>query len=148
MKNSIIIKKNDAFRVLQAITRGFITDVESHIINTLKSERMMSGDPEDCGQTIDDIRQANGTPMDYFLNVFFGRVPMKNEIPELIKHIEFVMDGSDNPCPECGCELNQETDAEFGVEYIDTDCSNPGCDYTNTTAPDWDMMPSGHDSNF
>jgi hypothetical protein len=144
----VIIKKNDAFRVLQTITTGVISDLEKYLFFKLKDERMMFADVEDCGKTLDEVRADNGVSMDYFLTEFFGRVSLTDEIPELIKHIEFVASGSDNPCPVCGCELNQETDAEFGVEYMDTDCSNTNCSYSNTTNPDWDVLTKNQISSL
>lgn len=127
----ITIKKNDAFSVLQDITRNRITDLESHIIKTLENEQIL--DVEDLGTSLEDVGEIRYSGVDDLIQLLFSHVQCIDEIFELSKSIIFM---GDQDCPICGSELIHETDGVGKIEWTDTNCSN--CTYKTSNEPDWD----------
>lgn len=136
----ITIKPNDAFQVLQAITRDRITKVDEHIVRHLSNHENIELDSDDYGRSIQDVITERSTKtVNQVLKYMFMSVDNRSEIKELLNHLIFVNAKADHPCPECGCELEFETDGFGNVEWVETACSNSNCEYQDTNEPDWDL---------
>ena len=141
MKISIL--KNDAFVVLSKSTGIGFDNLEKTIIDSLIEEHMMSGDANDCGVSVEQIRVQNNYDISDIIEVIFGENENK-EIPELLKEIYIWGDGSEHPCPLCGCECEGTEDGAHGSVWMDWECSNGECDFTDSGEPDWDVLPGGY----
>lgn len=138
------IKQNDSFRVLSTATGINGHDLEEMIVNKLIKEQLIEQHYFDYGKTIQEILDLNGWEMNTFIETLFPGNTNK-EIPELLKSIYIWGEGSEHPCPECGCEMDPIEDGSGACTWTDWKCENPNCDHQETNEPDWDTMPGGID---
>jgi hypothetical protein len=138
------IKHNDAFRVLSTTTGINGRELEERIAGMLIFQQLIEQHYFDYGKTIQEILDLNGWEIKNFIELIFPGNTNK-EIPELLKSIYVWGDGSEYPCPQCGCEMESEDDSEGGKYWTNWKCENPNCDHTDINNPDWDTMPGGID---
>lgn len=141
--DEITIEPNDAFEMLKDITRDHINNLPKFIVKKLYKKEFIEGVREDCGKSLDQIANQNDVTIYHLIKKVFPTVKYTDEIPELSKYIFLVWNSANNPCPECGCEL----DFEFDGGWENTKCSNFDCDFATTTEPDHDNEPGGHSFN-
>lgn len=137
----ITLKRNDAFYVLGTILQMSEGLLERTILNKLIQERVIYGDKMEAGLSVEEILiQARIEPREGVSLLF----PNQKEIEELCPLLEKIIlwgKGEENPCPDCGCDLEFEYDAEI-TKY---NCSNDDCTYSDHNDPDVDILPGGHD---
>lgn len=138
MENSITIKQNDAFLVLQTITKLSAEDLEKQIITNLVNERIFYATNEDCGLTANDLAQDNGYATKEFIKVILPGYEESAEIPELLKGVLFWGLATNDPCECCGCELESENETQEGHTWTNKTCENSECGFKDSNEPDWD----------
>jgi hypothetical protein len=139
------IRKNESFSVLATATGKNHQELENAIVETLVENQLILESYEDYGKTIQEIMDENQEEIDDFIKFAFPEKEVNSEIAELLKGIYIWGNGSENPCPECGCEMEVENDGIGTVQWVDFKCENPNCNYAESGEPDWDTMPGGID---
>ena len=148
----LTIKYNEALVVLATTTGMTIKDLESHILKTFIDNEWIINGVDDCGWSIQYVIGVNELDTNKVIKALFPEEPfhpedsemiMNTEIPELLKSIFFWGDETVDPCPDCGCEVERESDSTDGISWENVECSN--CDYSTSDEPDWDSMPGGRD---
>lgn len=147
-KKQIIVKitilKNDAFALMTTATGYSENTLEEIIIKRMVDEGLMAGGIEDCGFSVQHIGFENKYDIFDLMNVLFPEGVKNTEIMELLDSIIFWGDGSEHPCPQCGCECDGEEDGADGHVWTDWKCTNGECDFADSGEPDWDVLPGGH----
>lgn len=145
MKIKVTILKNEAFAVLSTATGYSEKTLEELIIKRMIDENIMSGDVGDCGFSVEQIGHQNKYDSFDMMNVLFPEGIKNTEVFELLDSIFIWGLGVENPCPICGNECEVEHDSTDGISWMNLECSNPECDYTNANEPDWDLKNDDND---
>lgn len=149
MKVSIL--KNESFDLLSVSTGYSKNTLEEIIIKRMIEEGLMAGDSLDCGLSVQQIGVSNDYDSLKMSKVLFPEVIQNPEVMELLDSIYFWGDGSNHPCPKCGCECEGETDSTDGtpscVTWTNWKCTNGECDFEDSNEIDIDVLPGGYAYN-
>ncbi len=138
MKN-FSFKDNDAFDLFKKLTQR--KDIEQHIMEQLFERFEIPFD--DCfGHSIQTILDDEKIDPLEFVQQAFPTLKDHSELVQILPSVIFFGTG-ENPCPECGCELDVEHDGSGSHSWTNINCTF--CDYGDTDEPNWDSMPGGHD---
>jgi hypothetical protein len=150
-KMEIQIKHTDAFRELCKITMSNDKFFEQKILNGLDSINFLMDWSQEAGKTIGDlIDEHSDHTIEEVVQAIFpsGMFNGSEEVKEFTRSVLLWGNGSQNPCSQCGCEMEGEEDGMGKTTWIDWKCSNPNCDNADSGEPDWDGLPGGYNSKY
>lgn len=140
----IKVNEDDAFREVAKILKKNEEELNTNIISILVKLGILDDDTTDAGQTLNQLREAaNYKPVEFYKIIF--KQELTEEVLNYLGQLKVMAFGADDPCPECGCELDREDDFGDGHEWQDIKCTNGYCTYEWSTEPDWDSLPGGAD---
>lgn len=119
---------------LSQLVRKDPKDTINAIENGFKSLDADLYENEDAGVCFGEILEQMEIKVSSFTCKFLGR--SDKTINELFSNLWFKH--TLNDCPECGCEVEEETDGGFGYEWTEKNCTN--CEWSESNEPDWDLM--------
>lgn len=142
-----MILRNDAFRLLCELSGKPEEALEKQILNNLSLECICSLDMEDAGVDIQTIGESSGYDLDMLTRALFPdneSLQIDREPREILNAVFLWGTGSDESCPSCGCQLEEEHDGTDGISWTNYSCENPNCDFADSGEPDWDVLPGGY----
>lgn len=145
----ITIKNNDAYRELCKILSVSQKDLKDQIISKLIKIEFLSEHEQEVGKTIQEIIDEYGEF--YLIKIVTELFPLPSdygniEVQQFTSSLVIWGCAYDNPCSECGCEMEVESESLFGKTWKNYSCTNSECDGGHSNEPDWETIPGGRKS--
>lgn len=141
------LKENDALRMLASSSKLSITELEKRILDKMESEKLLTGNVEDIGLSVLAVMKLNGYHAQDAINILFPEQRKNEEIIQLLDSIIIWGHAVRNPCPECGCDINEDTHGFEEHVWQTWECDNFNCNFSTNTEPDWDTLKGGKDND-
>lgn len=136
----ITIKYNDSYRELCKIVSINEKRLHLQIIENLQEIGFLSEPELEAGKTIENIinEYQEYTLDQVVVAIFKSKKQLFNpEVKEFVSSLTVWGDSYDNPCVECGFEMESEEEGIGKKTWINYSCTNSQCENTNSNEPDW-----------
>jgi len=132
----ITLKDNAALVKLAAFLKLSEQEVTDIVLKEFEDCGYIAGDMDDCGKTFLQICEENKISSLHIAQKLFKITVNDARIMKFIT--DLTIWGYAHECKLCGCELETETDGFDQHEWVEQKCTNPNCDYSTTTEPDFE----------
>lgn len=136
------IKQNDSFFAIRKSLETTSFEVQKSLIKAIDYFEIEI-ESEYLGSALSEILENNEIEIIDFVNKNFPSLSNNNEFLQIIPSLIIWGDGSENPCDNCGSELDIEPQQSGKYKWNDYEC--PICHERTSNEPDWDSLPGGHD---